>query len=146
VPVANIQSVSAFHHEQEYLISMGAVFRIGTIKKRTDDLWLVSLTLTTDNDPQLTELTQSFKATLENHHPLLQLLLILIEMGHPSARKLGNTFIGGSYWNVSVNAPNVQPYLEALLKKLEDVRKHGNEYNPSLTQTYREIQYCCTFI
>jgi tetratricopeptide (TPR) repeat protein len=57
---ANVKEMSCFHEEEEILFSMHSVFRIGQVKQLNENerLWQVELTLTTDNDPQLCDLTK----------------------------------------------------------------------------------------
>jgi hypothetical protein len=48
VPFANVNQLSVFGKEKEWLFSMGSVFRIGPSKCRPDGIWIISLTLTDD--------------------------------------------------------------------------------------------------
>jgi tetratricopeptide (TPR) repeat protein len=67
-PFANVKDASYFQGEEEILFSMHSVFRIGQVKqieKNNNRLWLVDLTLTGDNDPQLQELTKSMQEDTE---------------------------------------------------------------------------------
>jgi tetratricopeptide (TPR) repeat protein len=59
-PFANVQNVSYYEEEEEILFSMHSVFRIGQVKQLdgNDRLWQVDLTLTGDNDAQLSALTE----------------------------------------------------------------------------------------
>ncbi|CAF2604474.1 unnamed protein product [Rotaria sp. Silwood2] len=57
-PFANIRDVSYFK-EEEFLFSMHSIFRIGRIQQIDNDrFWQVDLTLVSDNDPELHELTE----------------------------------------------------------------------------------------
>ncbi|CAF0926354.1 unnamed protein product [Rotaria sordida] len=58
VPFAELGDQSDFEHENEVLFSMGAVFRIGEICQEHRHLWIVKLTLTTDEDEQWNVLTE----------------------------------------------------------------------------------------
>jgi tetratricopeptide (TPR) repeat protein len=63
-PFANVKNASCYKREEEILFSMHSVFRIGQVKqieKNNDRLWQVELTLTSDHDPQLQELTKSIQ-------------------------------------------------------------------------------------
>jgi tetratricopeptide (TPR) repeat protein len=63
-PFANIKNVSRYQGEEEILFSMHSVFRIGQVKqieKNNHRLWHVELILTSDNDPQLQDLTKSMQ-------------------------------------------------------------------------------------
>jgi tetratricopeptide (TPR) repeat protein len=59
-PFAKIRDVSAYQAEEEILFSMHSVFRIEEVKQLDGNnrLWQVELTLTSDNDPQLLDLTE----------------------------------------------------------------------------------------
>ncbi|CAF4166637.1 unnamed protein product, partial [Adineta steineri] len=58
-PFASITGISKFQGEEEVLFSMHSVFRIQNIKQMGENnrLYEVSLTLTADNDPELSKLT-----------------------------------------------------------------------------------------
>ncbi len=61
---SNVKNDSYFQEEEEILFSMHSVFRIGHVKqieKNNNRLWQVELTLTSDHDPQLQELTKSMQ-------------------------------------------------------------------------------------
>ncbi|CAF5142659.1 unnamed protein product, partial [Rotaria sp. Silwood1] len=58
-PFASIRDESYFKKEDEILFSMHTVFRIGEVRKIDNNraLYQVDLKLTSDDDPQLRELT-----------------------------------------------------------------------------------------
>ena len=63
-PFANIKDVSCYKREEEILLSMHAVFRVGQVtadREERTPLWQVDLTLTGDNDPQLRRLTEHMR-------------------------------------------------------------------------------------
>ena len=62
-PFANIENVSNYEGEEEILISMHSIFRIGQIKHidGNNQLWQVDLTLTSDNDAELCALTEHIR-------------------------------------------------------------------------------------
>jgi tetratricopeptide (TPR) repeat protein len=64
---ANVKSISYFQDEDEILFSMHSVFRIKQVKQieNNNRLWQVELTLTSDHDPQLQELTKSMRDETE---------------------------------------------------------------------------------
>lgn len=64
VPAANITGFSAIPKEQEWLFSMGSVFRIGSLKKLPEGIWVVPLTLTDDQDKQLHDLKQHMQKSM----------------------------------------------------------------------------------
>ena len=65
-PFALIDDESAIPSEQEILFSMHTIFRIENIQQMKDKerIYEVQLTLTDDNDPQLTGLTQRMREEL----------------------------------------------------------------------------------
>ncbi|CAF0939191.1 unnamed protein product [Didymodactylos carnosus] len=67
VSFANIEQLSNFGAgEKEYLFTMGSIFRIESVDEfdANDGVWCVTLSLTSDNDPQLTRLTNSMRSTV----------------------------------------------------------------------------------
>ena len=55
---ASIEDLSHFGSgEQEWLFTMGAVFRINNVKKELNGMWCVSLTLTNERDKELHDMT-----------------------------------------------------------------------------------------
>mgnify|MGYP002384482041 CR=1 FL=1 len=62
-PFANVDKITAIDGEEEILFSMHSVFRTGQIKQLPGSipLWEVELILTSDNDPELRELTESIQ-------------------------------------------------------------------------------------
>ncbi|CAF1345521.1 unnamed protein product [Rotaria sordida] len=81
-PVANIERYSYFGEgEKEYLFSMGSVFRIEKVQQRDEQVWLVHLTLTSDNDSMLAELKESLKSNILDQNPLLMFGGLLIQIG-----------------------------------------------------------------
>jgi tetratricopeptide (TPR) repeat protein len=78
---ANVGNVGYFQGEEEILFSMHSVFRIGQVKqieKNNDRLWQVELTLTSDNDPQLQELTKSMQKDTEGPTGWFRLGLLML--------------------------------------------------------------------
>lgn len=64
---ANIKDYSKFKDEDEYLFTMGSVFRIDSIKQcNVDNIWRVSLSLTDSHDVQLTSLTNYYLKILKS--------------------------------------------------------------------------------
>ena len=78
-PFACIDNFSYYPHEKEILFSMHTVFRIGEIAQDIEhqSLYKIELTLTDENDPQLTGLTQRMREELRGAgwHRMGQLML-----------------------------------------------------------------------
>ncbi|CAF1114281.1 unnamed protein product [Rotaria magnacalcarata] len=66
-PFAMIDKHSAIPSEQEILFTMHTVFRVGEITQTPSNnrLWEVQLTITDDNDPQLSTLTNRIKQEID---------------------------------------------------------------------------------
>jgi tetratricopeptide (TPR) repeat protein len=67
--------------ENEILFSMHTVFRIGEMKQVGDRLWKVHLTLSTDNDEQLTHLTEYIRERTDASTELHRLGSLMFVMG-----------------------------------------------------------------
>ncbi|CAF1479383.1 unnamed protein product [Adineta steineri] len=83
-PFANISEFSVFGEgENEVLFSMGTVFRIENVTQQHSDgdFWLVQLTLTNANDPQLIELTRYMREQVKHANPRDRLYNLLIHIG-----------------------------------------------------------------
>jgi tetratricopeptide (TPR) repeat protein len=81
---ANISGVSNFDEEEEILFSMHSIFRIGTATQLDEDgrLWQVNLTLTTDNDEQLNDLTKCIREEIKEPEGWLRLGRLMIRLGN----------------------------------------------------------------
>jgi len=83
-PFVNVENVGYYPEEKEILFSMHSVFRIGQVEQidKNDRLWQVSLTLTSDNDPQLHALTKSMQDEIKGSTGWYQLGKLMIKLGH----------------------------------------------------------------
>ena len=80
---ANIDEITAVEGEEEILFSMHSVFRTGQIKQLPSSIpiWEVELTLTSDNDPELRELSDNIqKETSSNYTGWDRLGMLLIKL------------------------------------------------------------------
>jgi tetratricopeptide (TPR) repeat protein len=81
-PFALLKNESNFSDEQEILFSMHSVFRIGEmIYNKEEDFWKVELTLTSDNDEELTELTKYIRNEIQGGTGWHRLGQLLIQIG-----------------------------------------------------------------
>ncbi|CAF1469411.1 unnamed protein product [Adineta steineri] len=83
-PFASIASISKLQKEEEVLFSMHSVFRIQDIKQMggNNRLYEVNLTLTADNDPDLSKLTDYIRQqSYPNSEGWYRLGLVLFKMG-----------------------------------------------------------------
>lgn len=61
-----INDLSQFAEEDEYLFTMGSIFRIQSIERLNEKSeWCVNLTLTTDRDPEIVELTKYMQSEFQ---------------------------------------------------------------------------------
>ena len=80
---ANVDEITAVEGEEEILFSMHSVFRTGQIKQLPGSIpiWEVELTLTSDNDPELRELSDNIqKETSSNYTGWDRLGMLLIKL------------------------------------------------------------------
>lgn len=101
---ANIKEYSKFKDEDEYLFTMGSVFRIHSVKQSAENnMWCVSLSLTNDQDEEIAALVDFYRTHLKspNLTNLCEFLLTtchfdkvdtLCEMGLKSSRNVTDTF------------------------------------------------------
>ena len=81
-PFASLDRISYYSgKEKEILFSMHTVFRIDGMKQMGKRLWLVNLTLTSDNDEQLNQLTEHMRKTIQGPTGLHRLGTLMIKMG-----------------------------------------------------------------
>jgi len=81
-PFASLDKISYYSAtEKEILFSMHTVFRIDNMKQIKNRLWLVNLTLTSDNDEQLTQLTEHMRKATLGPTGLHRLGTLMIKMG-----------------------------------------------------------------
>ncbi|CAF0899495.1 unnamed protein product [Adineta steineri] len=84
IPFASIAGISKFQKEEEVLFSMHSIFRIQDIKQMggNNRLYEVNLTLTADNDPELSRLTDYIrKESYPDSGGWYRLGLVLWKMG-----------------------------------------------------------------
>lgn len=95
-PFADIKNSSYFKNEAEILFSMHTVFRIATIKPRGDGkrYFEVNLTMTTDDDIQLSTLMKRLDADVQAPNGWERMGQMLIQVGQPDkAEELYNTLL-----------------------------------------------------
>jgi tetratricopeptide (TPR) repeat protein len=81
-PFASTDSIGYYSNEEdEILFSMHTIFRIGEIEQIDDRLWEVHLTLTSDNDEQLTRLTEYIRENTDASTGLHRLGSLMFVMG-----------------------------------------------------------------
>ena len=127
-PFASVNNVSYFQDEEdEILFSMHTVFRIHEIKQMGENnrLWQVDLTLTSDNDQQLRELTEHVREeTYPNSKGWHRLGSLLLQMGHPGKAQ--------QVYEIALQ-PTTDGYEEATIyNQLGSTKKDQGEYTEAL--------------
>ncbi|CAF3520198.1 unnamed protein product [Rotaria socialis] len=152
-PFAMIDEHSAIPSEQEILFTMHTVFRVVEIKQtaKNNRLWEVQLTITDENDPQLSTLTNRIKQEIDGRgwHRMGKLML---KVGHfDQAEELYNELLVNAstdsdrafiYHQLGILKYQQGKYPEAAKfyeKYLEIKRKTLPENDASLAATYGSI-------
>ena len=118
----SIRDVSAYQTEEEILFSMHSVFRIGQIKQidGNNRLCQVELALTSDNDPQLHDLTECLSKEITGSTGWHRLGDLMIQLGHFKKAK---------------------DLYEILLGKTTDPYERANIYNPLARSMVQQGKY-----
>ncbi|CAF1608978.1 unnamed protein product, partial [Didymodactylos carnosus] len=80
-PLANIEHLSYIPTENEFLFSMGTVFRIESIERQSNGIWNVKLKLTGEEDKQLKALTHYMRKKVGLVNNLKSLGSLMMRMG-----------------------------------------------------------------
>jgi tetratricopeptide (TPR) repeat protein len=152
---ANVKNVSSFEQEEEILFSMHSVFRIGQVKQiedNNDRLWQVELTLTSDNDPQLQELTKSMQDETEGPTGWFRLGRLMMKVAQfDKAQQVFEMILdqttdekqkGQIYYYLGWNKMDQGKYIEAITyyeKSLKIREKTLPANHPNLANSYNNI-------
>jgi tetratricopeptide (TPR) repeat protein len=155
IPFADISVVSHYQTEEEVLFSMHSVFRIGDIKEINGNnrLWEVELTLTRDNDPQLSALTEHIREEtlprLKGWHRLSQLLITLGQIN--KAQKVCEVLLNQTFndydraniyhqlGSIKDDQANYEEAIKFYEKSTEMLLKYCPSNDPNLLSTYNNI-------
>jgi tetratricopeptide (TPR) repeat protein len=153
-PFANISDVSYFKMEEEILFSMHSVFRIRQVKQLDEKnrVWKVDLTLTSDNDPQLHNLSECMQKETRGSTGWHRLVLLLMKLGHfNKAEELHEILLqqatdeGGKahvYHTMGLIKNHQGQYAEAIEfyeKSIKIKQKILSPTDPSLATSYNNI-------
>ncbi|CAF2047614.1 unnamed protein product [Rotaria magnacalcarata] len=153
-PFAMIDEHSAVRGEKEILFTMHTVFRIVEMKQTAKNnlLWEVQLTITDDNDPQLSTLTNRIKEEVQGSNGWYQMGKLMLKVGHfDQAEELYQELLKNAstdsdrafiYHMLGMLKNNQGKYPEAVRfyeKSLEIKRKTLPEDDASLANTYNNI-------
>jgi tetratricopeptide (TPR) repeat protein len=81
-PFIDLVGQGQFDNEREILFTMGAVFRIVSVKRNKDDIWIVQLKLTDEEDKDLEILTQHMRKDIRHSSSLRNLVTLMRLMGN----------------------------------------------------------------
>ncbi|CAF3020008.1 unnamed protein product [Rotaria sp. Silwood2] len=140
--------------EEEIIMSMHSVFRIGELEQIDYQLWQIKLKLTSDNDPLLKRLTEYIRHDIEGETPLYRMNNLMMIMGHYDKaeeiiRKLQNTTsekngqliaeLNYQMGNVLLAKGELNNALDCLKKTLEFEQNVFSPNDPTLSYTYRSV-------
>jgi len=149
-PFANLKDISYFKQE-EILFSMHSVFRIGEVKQLNGNprLWQVQLALTSDNDPQLKQLTEKIQEETQGATGWLRLGKLLIKMAQfDKAEELykillkettdqgEKSYLFHHLGSIKDNQGRYTEALEYYEKSLEILKKTLPAHHPDLATSY----------
>ncbi|CAF1600018.1 unnamed protein product [Rotaria magnacalcarata] len=154
-PFASLDSDSYFKDgEKEILFSMHTIFRIGDIEPIKDRVWAVNLTLTSDSDQELAQLTEYFRKNIEGATSLHRICSLTTMMAEWQTAEVINkalfkttsnnnleqiTFLNTNLGQINFlkgNYPTSLSYHEKTLQ-LQQTSLPSN--HPSLASTYSNI-------
>ncbi|CAF4994063.1 unnamed protein product, partial [Rotaria magnacalcarata] len=153
-PFAMIDEHSAHPQEQEILFTMHTVFRVDEITQTASNsrLWEVQLTITDDNDPQLSTLTNRIKVEVQRSTGWHRMGRLMLKVGHlDQAEELYNELLKGASTDSDIAAiyhqlgylkddqGEYKDAVEFYEKSLEIYRKTLPEDDASLAPTYTNI-------
>ncbi|CAF2770384.1 unnamed protein product [Rotaria sp. Silwood2] len=151
-PFADVSRHSYMKDENEILLSMGTIFRIVSVDIE-DNVWIVKLTFTEQEDKRLIELIDYQKMTLREKETVVVLGRILQDMGEmEKAKRYYNLILQSSledsvevssiYNNLGVMAKDEYKYEEALnaYEKSMNINKRIlSEIHPHTAMSYNNI-------
>ncbi|CAF2156113.1 unnamed protein product [Rotaria magnacalcarata] len=153
-PFAMIDEHSAVRGEQEILFTMHTVFRVVEMKQtaKNNRLWEVQLTITDDNDPQLSTLTNRIKNEVQGTNGWHRMGKLMLKVGHfnqaeelyqellkKASTDSDRAFIFHRLGCLKGQQGEYQEAANFYKKSLEIKRKTLPEDDASLTATYSNI-------
>ncbi|CAF1070622.1 unnamed protein product [Adineta steineri] len=127
-PFASIAGISYFEGEEEVLFSMHSVFRIQDIKQMGENnrLYEVNLTLSADNDPELSKLTDYIRQeSCPAAEGWRRLGSVLIKMGQPNKAE--------DIYQVLLDQTKDDKSKAPLYNQLGLIKRHQGKYQEALT-------------
>ena len=125
-PFADISSDSEFANESEVLFMLGSIFRLNSIKRNNDQIWIIQLTLCNDDEHDLKQVLMHMKQQIGRGETNLRILgKLLWEMGNLDlAEKYLNRFLE--------QLPPNDPLLRNLYEDLGKLASLRKDFNMSM--------------
>ncbi|CAF3133191.1 unnamed protein product [Rotaria socialis] len=134
-PFASLDNESYFNDEKEILFSMHTIFRIGDTEPIKDRLWTVNLTLTSDNDQELTQLTEYLRKNIEGSTSLYRICSLTTMMAEWQTAEVINKALFKTAPNDNVEQVT---FLNTNLGQINFLKSLPSNH-PSLATTYNNI-------
>ena len=151
-PYADIHELSKFKEEEEWLFSLGSVFRIDTVETLGDETELIRLISMNDNDKQLATIKEHFQNFVADRNICLSFARLMHQLADwKGSRKFYQKSLNTEtecyrraaiYNNLGSIALELEEYDEALKnykQSLEFEQQEANTDHRDLASTYNNI-------
>jgi tetratricopeptide (TPR) repeat protein len=133
-PFADISSYSCFADESEVLFMLGSIFRLDDITRDNDQLWIIQMTLCSDDEHDLKQVLTDMKNQSgigeTNFHTLAKLLW-----------KMGKLDLAEKYYSRLLNKlPSDNPLLSTLHAELSTIASQRNDYDKSVEHHKKSLK------
>jgi tetratricopeptide (TPR) repeat protein len=133
-PFADISAHSEFGGESEVLFMLGSIFRLETINRNNDDVWIIRMTLCSDDENDLKQVLMYMKQQIGNGDTNLQTLgKILWDMGK---FELAEKY----FVRLLKELPPNDPSLSSLYEDLGKVSAHAGNYDMSIQWHQKSLE------
>ncbi|CAF1102523.1 unnamed protein product [Adineta steineri] len=133
-PFADISMYSCFDVESEVLFMLGSIFRLNNVTSRDDQVWIIHMTLCSDDEHDLKEVLTDMK----NQNGIGETNLHTLGK---SLYKMGNLDLAEKYYTRLVDqlSPN-DPMLKNLYADLSDIASQQHDYNKSIQLRKKSLE------
>ena len=134
-PFANITSLSYFSEEREVLVMLGSIFRLNDVLLGEDRVWIIRMTLCSDNDHDSKAIFDHMTKELDGggETSLISLGHVLCDMGKfDQAEKCYRQFLN--------ELPPDHPEIARCYKALGDVTSEKGDYDSSLAWLQKSLE------
>jgi len=125
-PFADITSHSDFPIETEVLFMLGSIFRLNNVSLEHDHLWIIKMTLCSDDEHDLKQVLKHMKDQNGNGKTDLSTLAKIVW-------KMGKFNLAEKYYHRLINEiPLNDPLLIKFYEDLSDITSHKGDYDASI--------------